>query len=177
MALKKNLKAIVSKQTKLAFDKICQTIADQLQIEFVESTWETELRGFVITAYIDKPNGINLDDCEAFHRELYKKADAFEYDFLEVSSLGADRPIKNRRDFERMAGETVEVKLFAKVDGVKTFVGIITDYTDVYAELQIGEETKQFDHKNIALIKPFIDVDAEVSEVDLGEEETSEGVL
>lgn len=174
MAFQKKQKAVVSKQKKQSFDAICKSIAEELGIEFVESTWENELRGMVITAYIDKENGINLDDCEAFHRQLYKKADAFEYDFLEVSSLGADRPIKTRRDFERFAGSVVELKLFTKIEGRKSFIGKIVDFTDDYAELEINEEKHQFDHKNIALIKPYIDVEAEVSEVDLGEENIEE---
>lgn len=170
MASHKSNKVLVSKQKKEAFDRICETIAKNLNLEFVESTWINELRGLVITAYIDKFDGINLDDCEAFHKELYKKVDTYDYDFLEVSSLGADRPIKTRKDFERFAGSVVELKLFTKQDGKKSFIGKITDFTDEYAQLEINQEEIKFDHKNIALIKPYIDVEAEVGEVNLGEE-------
>jgi len=170
MAFSKNSRVAISKQKKEAFDRICEAIAKNLNIDFIESTWINEPRGFVITAYIDKFEGINLDDCEAFHRELIKKTDAYEYDFLEVSSLGADRPIKSRRDFERFAGSMVELKLFTKQDGKKSFIGKITDYTDAHAQIETGQEVLTFEHKNIALIKPYIDVEAEVGEVDLGEE-------
>lgn len=158
------------KQEKEKFDKECKEIADQLNIEFVESTWQKELRGFVITAYIDKAEGISLDDCESFHRQLLKKSDSFDYDFLEVSSLGADRPIKSYKDFERFAGSSVEVKLFSKVDDNKSFIGTLSDYTDEYVEIEINGAAKKFEHKNVSIIKPYIDVESEVEGVELDQE-------
>lgn len=157
-------------KNRAKFDDICNKIAKMLNIDFVESTWVNELRGFVITAFIDKVDGISLDDCEAFHRELIKVSDDFDYDFLEVSSLGADRPIKNRRDFERFAGSVVEVKLFVKQDGKKTFLGTITDYTDEYVQINSDTGILKFDLKNVALIKPYIDVESEIEAVELEEE-------
>lgn len=159
-----------AKQIHERFDNICKSIAESLNMEFVESTWQKELRGFVITAFIDKLEGITLNDCESFHRELLKKTDSFDYDFLEVSSLGADRPIKSHRDFERFAGSPVEIKLFKKSEEKKTFIGIIKDYTDEYVEIEIDGQLKRFDHKNIALIKPYIDVESEVEGIELDQD-------
>ncbi len=161
------LSPVVDKKTREEVDKICNSIANDTGIEFVEATWEREVRGVVLTVFIDKPEGISLDDCELFHKALQLKVEKYDYDYLEVSSLGADRPIKNYKDFERFAGELVEVKLYAKIDGSKTIQGNIVDFNDNFVTLSIQNNNIDIKREDIAIIKPVIDVETEVQSLDL----------
>ena len=161
------LAPIVDKNTKSDVDKICSNIARDTNIEFVETVWTREPRGIVLTVYIDKPDGISLDDCELFHKALQQKVDKYNYDYLEVSSLGADRPIKTRRDFERFEGALVEVKLYAKIDGAKALQGCLVDFKDEFIILKLQNNFIEVKRENIAIIKPVIDVESEIQSLDL----------
>ncbi len=74
---------------------------------------------------IDKPDGINVDDCAAVsrHLSLFFAAEGVDYDRLEVSSPGMDRPLRKAADFVRFRGERAELKLKAPIDGQKNFTG------------------------------------------------------
>ena len=74
---------------------------------------------------IDKPDGINVDDCAAVsrHLTLFFAAEGVDYDRLEVSSPGMDRPLRKAADFVRFLGERAELKLKAPIDGQKNFTG------------------------------------------------------
>lgn len=168
-------KAFLAKDSKLKIEQLCTKIATKLGVEFVELEFLKEVRGLVLSIYIDSEEGIDLDKCEKFHKELIaNNIDRYDYDFLEVSSLGIDRPIKSRRDFERVAGDMVEVKLFAKVDDKKVYTGNIVDYTNEFVSLNINNTIFNFDLKNVAIIKPIIDVEAEVQAVDFQEDNEGE---
>ena len=97
----------------------CQRLADQLEFELVDVSLDKEGAGKYLRIYIDKPEGISLDDCEKYHRAIQPQLEDYDYDFLEVSSPGVDRPLKKDRDFERAIGTEVEVHLFKAMDGTK----------------------------------------------------------
>ena len=97
----------------------CQRIADQMGFELVEVALDREPTGKYLRIYIDKPEGITLDDCEAFHRAALPLVENYDYDFMEVSSPGIDRPLKTDRDYERNLGSRVQVRLFQALDGRK----------------------------------------------------------
>lgn len=82
-----------------------------VDVEFVRGGGRSYLR-----LYIDKPEGVTLDDCEAFSREvsvLLDEADPIPGPyFLEVASPGLDRPLKKDRDYEVFKGRRVEVRTF-----------------------------------------------------------------
>ena len=72
----------------------CQRLADSLGFELVDVSLDKEGAGKYLRIYIDKPEGITLDDCERYHRAIAPQVEDFDYDFLEVSSPGVDRPLK-----------------------------------------------------------------------------------
>lgn len=84
-----------------------QRLADKLGFELVDVTLDKESTGNYLRVYIDKPEGISLDDCEVYHRALQPLVEDYDYDFMEVSSPGVDRPLKKDRDFERALGSEV----------------------------------------------------------------------
>ena len=86
--------------------------------------------------------------------------DDVDYDIMEVSSAGMDRPIKTRRDFEKNRDALVEVRLFAAQNGSKLFQGLLKDFTDEQVVLQPAEgEELTFPRKAVAIVKPIIDFD------------------
>ena len=78
--------------------QIAQRIADEMQVELVDAELVKEPAGHFLRFYIEKPGGVALNDLEAFHRRILPLVERVEYDYMEVSSPGADRPLKNERD-------------------------------------------------------------------------------
>lgn len=147
-------------------EKKCLEVAGEMGYELVDISVDREDTGKYLRVYIDKPEGISLDDCERFHRAVQKFFDDCDYDFMEVSSPGIDRPLKKDRDFERNIGSEIEVHLFKPQDGTKLITGILTglDGEDITLE-QDGREIR-IPRKSAALVKPVVDMSG-VEEVDL----------
>lgn len=146
----------------------CQRLADQMGFELVDVCLDKEPAGKYLRLYIDKPEGISLDDCETYHRAIQPQLEDYDYDFLEVSSPGVDRPLKKDRDFERALGSEVEIKLFKAENGVKQLSGILADYSRDEICVEIAGERRCIARRSIALCKPVVDMTG-VESVDLGE--------
>ena len=146
----------------------CQALADRLGFELVDVSLDKESSGKYLRIYIDKEAGITLDDCETNHRAIQPQLESYDYDFLEISSPGIDRPLKKDRDFERALGMEVELRLFKAVDGQKEFSGELVGYDKDNVTLLIGGEEKAFARKAASLIKPIVDMDG-VQDVDMGD--------
>lgn len=143
-------------------EKLAQKVADELGLELVEVTLQKESRGKCLCLYVDKDGGITLDDCERFHKQVQPLFEDVDYDIMEVSSPGVDRPIKNMRDFERHKGDMVEVKLFAPVNGSKLYQGALTAMDDATVTITDAEEQAiTFERKAVAIIKPMVDLEEE----------------
>jgi len=82
-------------------------------------------RGGLIRVFIDTPQGINVDDCARVSHHLTRAfvVEGVDYERLEVSSPGLDRPLKRLADFERFSGREVSVKLKLPRDGRRRFEG------------------------------------------------------
>ncbi len=146
----------------------CQQVADEMGFELVEVALDREPTGLYLRIYIDRPEGITLDDCEKYHRAVLPLVENFEYDFMEVSSPGIDRPLKTDRDFERNIGAEVEVRLFKPMDGVKQISGTLADFDRENLVLDTPDGQKPISRKAAALVKPVVDMEG-IEEVDLGE--------
>ena len=140
-----------------AAERIAEQVAREQALELVEVTLQKLPQGKTLCVYIDKPGGVTLDDCERFHKAIQPMLETVEYDFLEVSSPGVDRPVKTLRDFEKNQNALVEVKLFAPLDGAKTYTGTLHAMDDVSVTLAWEDGSqKTFLRKAVALIKPVI---------------------
>lgn len=146
----------------------CQRLADELGYELVDVALDKEDSGKYLRLYIDKPEGITLDDCERYHRAIQPQLESYDYDYLEVSSPGIDRPLKKDRDFERAMGMEIELRLFKAQDGQKEFTGELIGYDKDEVVLLIGGEEKRFARRAASLMKPVVDLDG-IQDVDLGE--------
>jgi ribosome maturation factor RimP len=89
---------------------------------------EVSNRGKLLRLFIDKPEGVNIDDCVLVSNQLGNLLAVehdIDYDRLEVSSPGLDRALKKDVDFVRFTGERAQVKLRVPIEGRKNFVGIL----------------------------------------------------
>ena len=115
-----------------------------------------------LRAYIDKPGGITVDDCELVSRaanDILDEKDFVEDSYVfEVSSPGLGRPLKKEKDFARSIGEEVEIRTFRPINRQKEFVGILNAYDKeaVTIELEDGE-IMQISRSDIALIRLAFD--------------------
>ena len=148
----------------------CLKAAEKMGFELVDVCIDQEPTGKYLRIYIDKPEGVSLDDCEAFHKTVRPWAESVDYDFMEVSSPGLDRPLKKDRDFERNLGCEIEVKLFKPMDGTKIITGVLAGLQDGVILIDTAEGRKEVARKAAALVKPVVDMEG-IEEVDLGEDE------
>ena len=140
--------------------QIAQKIADELQVELVDVELVKEPTGHFLRFYIDKPDGIALNELENFHRKIQPLVERVEYDYMEVSSPGADRPLKTERDFERAEGLAVELKTYRPVNGGKQFTGDLVGLRDGMIVIKTGaDEEMSFNRKDVAIVRPLIDFD------------------
>lgn len=153
-----------------------QKMAESMGLELVEVTLQKESRGKCLCIYVDKEGGFSLDDCEMYHKALQPQLEDIDYDIMEVSSPGIDRPIKTQRDFERNRGAVVDVKLFAAMNGEKMFRGALEAFSDIEVSIQMDDDTiKTFDRKAVASVKPVIELDEEdFADVEFSEENAEE---
>ncbi len=150
----------------------CRALAEKLHDELVDVELVREGANRYLRIYIDKPDGVTLNDCETYHRAVIPLVERVNYDFLEVCSPGLDRPLKKQRDYDAHIGEEVEVSLYRPVDRRKKFEGELLGLCDGVVTIRVEENEMRFALSEIALCKPVIVVTEEDLEGpldDLGE--------
>jgi len=117
--------------------KLVDTTLTGMGYELVDL--EVSGRG-LMRVFMDKPEGISVDDCERVSNQLVRlfTVEGVAYERLEVSSPGLDRVLKKESDFVRFAGEKAKFKLRVPFNGSKNFVGIIGELKD--GVLQLDQE-------------------------------------
>jgi len=130
--------------------QIAEPMLRSLGLELVEVEYAGSQRGGILRVFIDKQEGVTLDDCEKVSRYLGQALDIDDpiphhYTF-EVSSPGLDRPLKKRDDFVRSIGKKVKVKTSAPIDNQKVFTGRLAEFKEEKVTLQLeggkGKEIK-----------------------------------
>jgi len=109
-------------------------------------------RGKLIRLFIDKPGGVNIDDCALVSEQvsnLLAVEHDVDYDRLEVSSPGLDRVLKKESDFTRFAGNKVQLKVRVPVDGRKNFTGILRGLDKDMVQLETEAGLQGFALSNI----------------------------
>ena len=147
--------------------QIAEQIAQKQNVELIDVELVKEPTGHFLRFYIDKPDGIALDELEKFHREIQPLVENVAYDYMEVSSPGADRPLKTEKDFARAEGEDVELKTYRAVNGAKEFRGVVVGLIDGMVVVDVnGVERMSFPQRDVAVVRPLI----EFTEEDLQDE-------
>ena len=138
-------------------EEILLPIVEENGFELVDVEYVKQGSTWYLRAYIDKPGGINIDDCEVVSRRLSDILDEKDYIddayILEVSSPGLGRPLKKEKDFKRSLGEEVEIRTYRMIDKQKEFTGILKDYDEKTVTIEMDDDTtKTFEKSDIALI-------------------------
>lgn len=119
------------KQVEAAVEKIVVGLLADSGLELVDVEYVKE-RDWYLRVFIDKPEGIGIEDCqqlsERLETELDRQNTIPESYILEVSSPGLDRVLRKERDFVREAGKMVDVSLYEPLDGTKLLTGKLTAF-------------------------------------------------
>lgn len=143
-------------------EELLNPIMERNGFELVDVEYVKEGGTWYLRAYIDKPGGINVDDCEVVSRRLSDILDEKDYIeeayILEVSSPGLGRPLKKEKDFKRSLGEEVDVRTYRMIEKQKEFTGLLKDYDDATVTIEMEDGTlKTFEKSDIALIRLAFD--------------------
>lgn len=143
-------------------EQLLKPVVSGLGFELVDVEYVKEGGTWYLRAYIDKPGGITVDDCEAVSRQFSDILDEKDYIedsyVFEVSSPGLGRPLKKEKDFARSIGEEVEIRTYRAIDRQKEFTGILKDYDENTVTIVYEDETEQtFERADIALIRLALD--------------------
>lgn len=147
----------MKKVTELVAELAAPAVAEQgctlWDVEYVREAGQWYLR-----LYLDKDGGVDILDCEAVSRkvsDLLDQADPIEGSYtFEVSSAGAERPLKRPSDFEKFLGSPVLVKTYKPKDGRKEFAGVLAGYDNGAVLLDMGgAEPLRFEKLELALVR------------------------
>ncbi len=137
---------------------VAQSLAEPLcaaeGMELIHVECRREPGGRILRLYIDRPGGVNLEDCAAISRQLgdlldLKLETEISY-ILEISSPGMERPLSKLSDFEKFTGQTAGIRSVSPINGRKNFKGIISGVIDGSIRLQMETETVLIPHRDIS---------------------------
>ncbi len=119
-----------------------------LGYEFVDL--ERSGQGKLLRIFIDKPEGITLEDCAVVSNHLSRvfAVESVEYDRLEISSPGLDRLLRKEQDFVRFAGHKARIKLRLPVGGQRNFVGVLRETRAGKVEIEVHGKVVSLDLAN-----------------------------
>ena len=148
------------KVADLVFETIKPLFTEDIQLVEVEYAKKND--GMHLTIYIEKEDGISVDDCVAVSRLIDEPLEELnptndEPYYLDISSYGLDKPLKYDWQFKKYENKKVNVKLYAKIDGRKEFVAILKQKTEDSVVLSVDNENIQINLKDIAYITPYIE--------------------
>ena len=142
-------------------EQLIKPIAESFGLEIVEVDYSKKTNGMNLTIFIDKPNGVSIDDCERLHHAIDEPLDNLDPTSgapytLNVSSPGLDRPLKSKRDYEKNLNKEIIVKLYAAEGGKKRFEGFLHSFDDDSLTIQTVNGMKKFEKIKTAKIEPLI---------------------
>lgn len=137
-------------------ERLIDQVATGLGYELVDI--ERSPKGRLIRVFIDIERGINVDDCAAVSNQLSRvfEVENVDYDRLEVSSPGLDRPLKKAADFDRFAGSEIQLRLSMPMGNQRNFVGVLGGVVDgkVLLNTEKGELSFAFEDIEKARLVP-----------------------
>ena len=132
-------------------------IAEQNGCTLWDVEYVREAGQWFLRVYIDKPEGISINDCEAVSRPLsdaLDEADPIEGSYtLEVSSAGADRALKKPEHFRQFLGEQVDVKLYRAREGRKELTGALKAYENGDVTVELDGTDTLLEKKDVAQVR------------------------
>lgn len=142
-------------------EELLAPIAAANGVEIYDVEYVKEGSDFYLRVYIDKPEGVNIQDCENVSRPLSDALDREDFIpdayILEVSSPGLGRTLKKDKHLAKSIGEAVEVKLFKPIDKRKEFAGTLLRFDEETLTIDEEGEERVFRRADIALVRLGLD--------------------
>ena len=128
---------------------LLETTLGGLGYEFVEL--EQPGKGRLVRVYIDKPGGIDVEDCARVSNHLSRvfTVENVDYDRLEISSPGLDRLLRKEQDFARFAGHKARIKLRVPIEGQRNFVGVLRETRAGKVDIDVDGKLVSLDLSNL----------------------------
>ena len=143
----------------MRLEELLEATIPPMGFELVD--WEIQPRARLVRVFIDKPDGVDVEDCARVSNHLTHlfTVENVDYDRLEVSSPGLDRPLRKIADFARFAGEEAQVNLRELTDGARRWKGILrgVDQNNVMLETDKGLRAIPIGEIDKARLVPKID--------------------
>ena len=142
-------------------EELARPVAEQCGCSLWDVEYIREAGAWYLRVYIDKPDGVSIQDCEQISKLLDTILD--EKDFIqnsytfEVCSAGADRVLKRPGDYPLFYGHSVDIRLYKPIGGSKAFTGILKSYSDSGITVLINDAELSFAHEDIAQVRLHVD--------------------
>lgn len=142
-------------------ERLLQPIAEANGVSVYDVEYVKEGSGYYLRAYIDKPEGVNVQDCENVSRRLSDELDREDFIpdayILEVSSPGLGRTLKKDKHLRASVGQDVEIRLFKPVDKRRDFSGVLEGFDTEQVTIRNGDTSMTLKRADIAVIRLAID--------------------
>ncbi len=128
-------------------ENLVTPILDDIGLELIDIEYVKEGKEYFLRIFIDKDTGVDIEECGVVSERLSEKLDEIDpiphnY-FLEVSSPGAERPLKKDKDFEKAIGKNVFIKTYEPIDGEKSFEGQLTQFDGETVTVEVKIKTRK----------------------------------
>lgn len=147
---------IEDKVEQLLTKVICDLGYDLYDVEYVK-----EGKDYFLRIYIDKEDGIDLNDCEKVNNAISDLLDTADYIkdsyFLEVSSPGIERVLRKEKHLLENIDHKVKIKLFKPMNKKKEIIGVLKGFNEGFIQLEVENEQIEIDKKIISVIKTVFD--------------------
>lgn len=138
-------------------EELLKSIIENIGYELYDVRYEKEGKDYYLRIIIDKPEGIDINDCENVNNAINDILDEADYIkdqyFLEVSSPGLERILRKDKHFEKQIGNEISIKLFKAINKQKELIGILEEYNKDELTIKVDEETLKINLKDIAIAK------------------------
>ncbi len=136
-------------------------IVERVGVSIYDVEYVKEVNDWYLRVYIDKPEGVNINDCVEVNRAFSDVLDVEDFIedsyILEVSSPGLGRTLKKDRHLQHSIGQEVELKLYKPMEKVKEFSGVLESFDKETLTITTDEGTKSFSRSDIAIIRLALD--------------------
>lgn len=153
---------IASSNIESKVENLIKPVIENIGYDLYDVLYEKEGKDYYLRVVIDKPEGIDINDCETVNNainDLLDEADLIKDQyFLEVSSPGVERTLRKNKHFESQLGNVIYVKLYKSIEKQKEFEGTLQSNTDDDIELKLDNNNiLKINKKDIAIAKTIFE--------------------
>lgn len=140
---------------------LLEDIINNLGYELYDVVYEKEGKDYYLRIFIDKDEGISINDCETVNNAINDVLDEEdlikEQYFLEVSSPGIERTLRKEKHFIKQIGNEISLKLYKPIDKQKELRGLLEEYNNNEITINVNNKSLKVNLKDIAIAKTIFD--------------------